>query len=558
MHRTAFGTFVASCGLLVSAGCVGPTGTSNLASKTPLPSVASPATFTGNCAALAGLPVANGSITSATTVAAGTVLMGNTLPEHCLLLGQIAPRIGVDGKRYAIGFELRLPRDWNGRFLFQGGGGNDGATRPALGALAGNADSLTGLQTGGLAQHYAVVSTDAGHQGLDASFGLDPQARIDHAYNSYDKVTVTAKDLITRAYGKPPDHSYFVGCSGGGRQALLFPQRFATYFDGIAANAPAMKVAKEASVAGVWDVVTFSAASPLDASGKPILSGALSPSDLGLVSKAVLERCDALDGVVDGIIHANPSACDFDPAVLQCSGAKTDSCLSAAQIAALKKNMAGPKNSSGQPLYASWAWDAGLSGRDWRLWRLGDSKTSVGNSRDETLIAADAMLKEFFTPPDPTFNYLAFNFDTDPAKMDAYAAIYDTTSTELGAFKSRGAKMLIVHGISDPIFSVNDSIAYYDKLTTAYGAATKDFARLFLVPGMNHCSNSGGPSTDLYDALAPLVAWVENGTAPDSIGATAGPKSPWPGRTRPLCAYPKQAHYKGSGSIEAASSFSCQ
>ncbi len=554
MSTTPRFLFAAGATSLFIIGCGGSDG------STAGPTPATPATFSGDCAALSTLPVANGAITSATTVAAGTVISANTLPEHCLLAGQIAPRTGADGKPYAIGFELRLPKAWNGRLLFQGGGGNDGAVRAALGALAGNAGSLTGLQTGGLAQGFAVVSTDAGHQGLDASFGLDPQARIDHAYNAYDKVTVAAKDLINRSYGKGPDHSYFVGCSGGGRQALLFPQRFADHFDGVAANAPAIKVAKDATVASVWSLLAYAAVAPTDAAGKPIVSQALSNGDLTLVANAVLQQCDALDGAVDGIVHANPSACNFNPAVLQCTGAKNDGCLSAAQVAALKKDFAGPKDSAGKPLYPSWAWDSGIAGADWRNWRLGTSPTAAGNSRNETLIAADAMRKEFFTPPAPTFDYFAFDFDKDPARMAAYAAIYDTTSTDVAAFKARGGKMLVIHGVSDPIFSVNDSIDYYERLAAANGgpAATKDFARLYLVPGMNHCSNSGGPSTDLYDALTPLVNWVEKGAAPDSIVAKAAATAPWPGRTRPLCAYPQQARYQGAGSIEDAANFVCR
>jgi hypothetical protein len=520
---------------------------------------ATPASFSGDCAALAALPVSGGSITSATTVAAGTVVNTNTLPAHCLLTGRINPRTGTDGKPYYIGFELRLPKAWNGRFLFQGGGGNDGAITAALGSLAGGG-SVTGLQTGGLAQGYAVVSTDGGHQGTDATFGLEAQARIDHAYNAYEKVTVTSKDLIARTYGKAPDHSYFVGCSGGGRQAMLFPQRFASYFDGIAANAPAIKVAREASVAAVWALNTYRGIAPTDTSGAPVVSQAFSNNDMTLVSNAVLAQCDRLDGAVDGMVGANPSACVFDPSVLQCTGAKTDSCLSAPQVGALKRDFGGPRNSAGQSLYASWPWDAGIGAAGWRQWRLGTSTTSTGNSRDETLIAADAMRYEFFTPAAPTFDYFNFNFDTDPARMDAYAAVYNTTSTDVSAYRNRGGKMLLVHGVSDPIFSANDSIDYYQRLATANGGitATKDFARLFLVPGMNHCSNSGGPATDLYDSLAPLVAWVETGVAPDTIVARAGPATAWPGRTRPLCSYPQQAIYKGAGSLEEAASFSCQ
>jgi len=144
--------------------------------------------------------------------------------------------------------------------------------------------------------------------------------------------------------------------------------------------------------------------------------------------------------------------------------------------------------------------------------------------------------------------------------MDAYAAIYHTTSTDVAAFRNRGGKILLVHGTSDPIFSANDTIDYYQRLLAANGgaAAGDGFVRLFLVPGMNHCSNSGGPATDLYDALTPLVRWVERGEAPDRIVAQAAPTSPWPGRTRPLCPYPKIARYSGSGSIEEAGNFRCE
>ncbi|NML16390.1 tannase/feruloyl esterase family alpha/beta hydrolase [Azohydromonas caseinilytica] len=547
-----------ACTALLSAcggGDGGSTGNPATPSNgTPNPPAATETPLALDCARIAQLALP-GTTLSTASVPAGTVLSGNTLPEHCVVTGQMNPRTGADGKPYHIGFELRLPKSWNGRFMFQGGGGNDGTVRPALGALAGNAGSLPGLQTGALAQGFAVVSTDAGHQGTDASFGLDPQARIDHAYNSYDQVTLAAKDLIARAYGRAPDHSYFVGCSGGGRQALLFPQRFPNHFDGVAANAPAIKVAKEATLASVWSSIGYRAIAP-----GGVLAQALSDSDLKLVANAVLQRCDGLDGAVDGIVAANPGACNFDPAVLQCSGAKTDSCLTAGQVGALKRDFGGPRNSAGHPLYASWPWDPGIAGADWRNWRLGTSATAEPNSRNVTLIAADAMRKEFFTPAAPDFDFWSFNFDTDPARLDAYAAIYNTASTDVGAFKQRGGKMLIVHGTADPIFSASDSIDYVERLAAAHGGAAQaqQFARLFLVPGMNHCSNSGGPATDLYDALTPLVEWVEKGQAPERIVAKAAATAPWPGRTRPLCPYPKIAQYNGSGSVEDAASFSCE
>ena len=482
----------------------------------------------------------------------GTLTTGDFLPGHCVITGSIKPRVGVDGKKYATGFELSLPDNWNGRFLYIGGGGNDGTLRDT--SLS---SSISGGTPSPLGQGFAVVSTDAGHSGTNASFGLDPQARIDHAYNAHDQTAQAAKALIAQRYGRKPDKSYFSGCSGGGRQGMMFSQRFPDYFDGITAGAPAMRVSSGATVAAMWNNLKLTQIAPQDAGGNRILSQALSNADLALTAKAINNACDAADGVADGMVN-NVKACSFDPAVLQCAGAKSDSCLSAAQVGALKDVFGGPKNSADQALYAGQPWDPGLAAPDWRNWALGTSLTATPNSRYNTLMV-DALVNEFFTPPDPTFNPLAFNFDTDPARMSAFSAVYDTyADATLAAYKNRGGKMLFIHGMSDPIFSASDTMAYYDRLTANNGGtqATQGFARTFLVPGMNHCT--GGPATDRFDAIQTMVDWVEKGIAPDSIPARSAPDNAYfPNRSRPLCAYPLFAKYKGSGSIEDAASFSC-
>lgn len=483
----------------------------------------------------------------------GGAATGDFLPGHCVVTGSINPRVGVDGKNYAIGFQLSLPDNWNGRFLFIGGGGNDGILRDT--SLS---SSISGGTPSPLGQGFAVVSTDAGHTGTSASFGADPQARIDHAYNSYDKTAVASKSLISTRYGRKPDYSYFSGCSGGGRQGMMFSQRFPDYFDGITAGAPAMRVSSGATVAAMWNTIQFNAIAPQDASGNRILSRAFSNTDLKLVANAVNASCDAADGVVDGLAQ-NIHACKaFDPAVLQCTGGKTDSCLSSAQVGALKSVFAGPRNSAGQALYTGQPWDAGLAAPGWRSWTLGNSTTATPDARYITLMV-DALVNEFFTPPDLSFNPLAFNFDTDPARMAAYSAIYDTYADDkLTAYKQRGGKLLFIHGMSDPIFSAFDTVDYYERLAANNGgmAATQNFARTFLVPGMNHCS--GGPATDNFDSIQTMVDWVEKGIAPQSIAAKALPtNTDFPNRTRPLCPYPQFAKYKGSGSVEDASSFVC-
>lgn len=482
----------------------------------------------------------------------GTATTGDLLPGHCVVTGSIAPHVGVDGKTYATGFQLSLPDSWNGRFLYLGGGGNDGTLRDT--SLSSSISIATPSPLG---QGFAVVSTDAGHTGVSGSFGLDPVARLDHAFDSHDKTALTAKELIHQRYGRKPDKSYFSGCSGGGRQGMMFSQRFPDYFDGITAGAPAMRVSSGATVAAMWNNKKLTDIAPRDGAGNRILSQAFSNDDLTLTAKAVTAACDAADGVADGMVN-NVKACSFNPAVLQCSGAKNASCLSAGQVGALQDVFGGPKNSKGLALYTGQPWDPGIAAPGWRAWTLGSSTTAQPDSRYNFLMV-DALVNEFFTPPDPGFNQLNFNFDTDPARMSWFSAVYDTyADATLAAFKKRGGKMLFIHGMADPIFSASDTLAYYDRLVANNGGlpATQGFARTFLVPGMNHCS--GGPATDTYDSIQTMVDWVEKGVAPDTITAVAPPNSPFfPNRGRPLCAYPKFAKYKGSGNIEDASSFVC-
>jgi len=478
---------------------------------------------------------------------------GVGLPAHCQVDAATNARTGVDGKSYAIGYRLRLPDTWNGRLVFVGGGGNDGNVGTAVGPNTGTPNAQSPALLGG----WAVVSTDGGHTGGSAAdFGTDPLARMDHAYNAYDKTAVNAKLLIAARYGRGPDKSYFVGCSGGGRQGMMFTQRFPTYFDGVAATAPAIRVSSGATAAAMWNNQQLTAAAPVE-NGSAILSKAFSNADLTLAANSILGACDALDGAADGMV-ANTAACRWSPAVLQCSGAKTDTCLSTSQVTALQRIFDGPKNSAGVQVYAGQGVDPAIDQPGWRSWTLGSSTTATPNS-NYNLLMADALRWEFFTPPDPTFQALSFNIDTDPLRMAAYSSVYDAyADDQLAGYKARSGKLLFVHGMADPIFTANDTIDYYQRLAAKNGgvAATQAFARLFLVPGMNHCS--GGRATDQYDLLTTLVDWVEKGTAPTSISAAASPTNAFfPRRTRPLCAWPTFAKYKGSGSLEDAANFSC-
>jgi feruloyl esterase len=477
----------------------------------------------------------------------GASITAGDFPAHCIISGIIGQRIGAGGVMFGARFELRLPNDWNGRFYFQGGGGTDGAVLPAYGDRSVPVGTMPALARG-----YAVVTTDGGHEDNDSSFGLDPQARIEWGYGAIDEVTRAAKQIVTTYYGKPPAFSYFVGCSNGGRQGMMMSQRFPEYYDGIVAGDPVFRLSRS-HIASAWDMRIFTAIAPPDADGKPILARAFSNADLGLLSQDILKVCDAADGLRDGLI-ADPIHCVYDPNRLACTGAKTDSCLSVPQVAALQSYVTGPRDSAGRPLYATWPWDSGFGSANWRAWKLGTSTNSVPNAIKAGL-SNNAIRYLMLTPPDPGFNELDFDFDRDPQRMAPAAAFADAVSTDLTAFLARGGRLIFYHGASDPAISVNDTIHYYENLTAASGGheETEKFARLFVVPGMTHCS--GGSGLDSFDVLSALVAWVEHDRPPDRVIATG---TLFPGRSRPLCPYPTHAQYDGSGNPEDAASFLCR
>jgi feruloyl esterase len=539
------------------------------------PLAARAATPAGSCADVASYGLPNTEVTTAQQNPAA-----NGLPAHCEVIGRINPRTGLDGKPYAIGFHLRMPDDWNGRFYFQGGGGTDGSLPNSLG---------NGSPTGEpqvLPLGYAVISTDGGHDntldndpnaGGTAAFGLDPQARLDYGYNALDQVTQLGKAIITAYYRHAPEYSYFDGCSNGGRQGMVASQRFPDYFDGIVAGAPGFNLPR-AAVAEAWNEQALAPlATQTDVNGQPYLPDTFSDADLQLVRSAVLAACDALDGAEDGIV-GNYLACRGSRALqavreLQCSGAKANDCLSAGQIQALEQIQAGPRNSRGQLLYASRPWDAGITApASWRQWILGSpaqpGQPLTNNALNLTL-GGGALPLVFVTPPDPTpvtdlaAYIFRFDFDRDAPRIYARSGVYTQSSMEFmsanspdrTAFRQHGGKMILWHGLSDGVFSANDTIHWYNALDRHEHGGAADFARLFLVPGLGHCST--GPATSSFSPFTALVNWVEHGVAPQSITATAPDGTPWPGRTRPLCAYPNYAQYTGSGNVEDAASFTC-
>lgn len=452
------------------------------------------------------------------------------LPAYCRVDGVLDKRTGADGKSYGIGFALALPGDWNGRFLFQGGGGLNGSVQMPLGATAAGS-------TPALVRGFAVVSTDTGHSGtgFDASFMQEQQALLDFAYQAVGRVALLAKQIITQHYAKPPARSYFAGCSTGGREAMLMTQRYPTYFDGVIAGAPAMRTAYS-GIGDEWVATMLNTVAPKDASGKANPREALTESQKKAVVDGVLAACDANDGVKDDMIF-NTKACRFDPKALVCSGSGGDACLSMAQAAALEKGFAGPKDSKGRQVYPGFMFDTGIASTQ----------------------GIPGLLHGGLNPVGPPFS--ATGMDVD-ARAEAAAAsqgdILTATAswTNLNTFSKRGGKLAFFHGVSDPWFSALDTIEYYERMTKTNGGTEQamNWSRLYLVPGMGHCG--GGPAAlDSFDLLSAMVDWVEKGVAPTSVTATG---RAFPGRSRPLCAYPQHAHYKGQGDPQDAKNFECR
>jgi Tannase and feruloyl esterase len=542
-----------------------------------------PAAACAKLATLAAFPVAPTQITLAKFIPAGTASAdGAALPDHCQVQGIINQRIGVDGFPYGDRFEVRLPAEWNGRFMFQGGGGTEGAVPPATGSA--------GTLSPTLAHGWVVASQDGGHENKDLpvpnQFFLDPQAVADHAYRSIDVTTQTAKFLIDSYYGQGPDRSYFVGCSTGGRQGMVFSQNFPDYFDGIVAGDPVYDL-EAIALTEDWSVQAVTAITPAPIkkfpNGSPVLYPAFPEADQKLFTSAILAACDRLDGVDDGVVDNLP-ACQakFDPATfvfpdsgqpLQCTGAKTAACLSSAQIDAVKKINQGPRNSLGQSIKVpaatavrdhadntvfGYAYDGGFmapTGIPSR--KIGTPTTPPG---DFTL-GLGQIPYIWLSPANPGADPLRFDFDKDIGNLNKSTPLVTfSASTDLSKFKDRGGKIVWYHGVSDPGPPVQGTIAYYDALTARNGGQdqTTTFARLFLVPNMGHCR--GGPATDQFDMLTPLVAWVEHGAAPDRIIASGTRfTSPPASRNRPLCPYPQEARYVGpsGGDLGAATNYAC-
>lgn len=545
-------------------------------SEIPVLPAAQPGTL-AECENLVSLfSAGNAAIDLAEMIESGAIeIGGKSVDSHCLVTGKTHTRTGTDGETYSIAFEMRLPQNWNGRFFYQANGGLDGSVQPALGSGFGG-----GPLTGALLQGFAVISSDAGHtQQQNASFGFDPQARLDYGYQAVQKLTPLAKSMIETAYGKQPDRSYFGGCSNGGRHTMVAMSRLASEYDGFLAGAPGFNLPK-AALAQLWGAQQYEKLTTPGATTEapPFLGGgeirdlstAFTEDEREMVAERILSVCDVLDGAEDGIVadtYACQEAFSLQDDVPTCTGERNGNCLTDEQKRIIGGIFEGATTSSGEEIYNSFPYDTGIASGDFAAWEFSLSQ----------LLDPIAVGTVFSTPPRRIQDPLEASIDSLLLAIQSTDSTYRENSlsfmtppnpADLSDLKMRGAKAIVYHGVSDAVFSFDDTVEWYENLMEVNNGDASDFALLYGIPGMNHCA--GGAATDQFDLLTPLVEWVEEGQTPDSlIASVRGPGNPggengeipafWSAdRTRPLCPYPKVVRYKGTGSLEEASSFICE
>ena len=477
----------------------------------------------GPCDELKSVSLPNVTITAAEAVAAAPAV-----PAHCRIAAVLTP--SADSH---IEIEVWLPASvqgsgaagsgWNGKLQVVGNGGWAGViSTPAMSQA--------------LREGYATASTDTGHQGGSGSFAVGhPEKLVDFGYRSMHELTLTAKALVTKFYQRPARLSYYNGCSTGGRQGMMEAQRYPDDFDAIVAGAP---------VYNQIHLNTSQVSLQIDMLRDQSLI--LPQSKVDLVAKAVLNACDAQDGVKDGIV-SNPEACKFDPAALMCKGSKDDvgvvgsDCLTAKQVDSARRAYAPVKTRAGEIVYPGHSF--GFEG-GWRIPQPGAPINPLFGD-----------MPRYLARQDEKWDVMTFDLDADLSAAVKNAGYIESSDPRLDKFKARGGKLLLYHGWADPGPAPANTIHYYNEVAKALGGKQDDWMRLFLLPGVGHCGGGAGP--DQADYMAALERWKETNTAPDQIVAAkiAGARV---AMTRPICAYPKIASYKGTGSTNDAANFSCK
>ena len=510
--------------------------------------------FSQDCPKLIGTKIPGATITMAETFAAGTFLAPPSpfpvadqsafykgLPAFCRVVAEAKPTADSD-----IRIEVWMPiAGWNGKLQAMGNGGFAGLIDDRqLGAA--------------MSRGYAATATDTGHAGspLDANWALGhPEKVVDFGHRGIHEMTRVAKEAVHAFYGKPVQRSYFAGCSDGGREGLMEAQRYPADYDGILAGAPA----------NYWTALLSTAASDTQALTLDPASF-IPPSKIPTISAAVLAACDELDGVRDGILN-DPRQCRFDPATIQCkAGQDSDNCLTAAQAAALKKIYAGPHDAQGREVFPGFLPGAENGQAGWGLWILGPAPA-------KSLMAAFGI--GYFSNmvyEKSGWDYKTFTLEAGlKFAEEKTASALNATDAGLKPFKARGGKLILYHGWDDPAIPAINTVNYYQSVIAKMGQRDADsFVRLYMVPGMQHCDNGPGPDSfgqvgkltfddPQHSINAALERRVEKGAAPSTIITSkyAADDEGHPTMTRPLCAYPEAARYKGSGDTNDAASFVC-
>jgi hypothetical protein len=479
------------------------------------------------CDALAAFKAAGVGAVQARVVAATA-----DTPQHCRVTGVIEPEVA---------FEVNLPDRWNQRFYMTGNGG-----------LAGDAlDTPTNAdRTGALSNGFVHARTNTGHDARkepSGSFILsNPQKAIDYAYRAVHVTADTAKKIATEYYAQPITFSYWNSCSNGGRQGLLEAQRYPDDFDGIVANAPWVDQTGF-TIGAIWNQ-------------KALTEAPVPVAKLNLVAERVMTKCDAVDGLKDGLID-DPRRCDFDPGrdVPACrEGSDGPDCLTAAQAGTIRKIYSGPvsKGKSIFPGYmvGSEAVNTAANGAASSTW-AGAIVPAQPNAKPADFNLAEGVMRYLILdPPKADYDTLTFDFDRDQKRVERWSKLADAKEADLSKFRKSGGKLIMTYGWADQILQPLMGVKYYEDVLKENGRNTTEFARLFMVPGMAHCGGGTGP--DRNDAVTAVIDWVEKGKAPDQLIASKVTNGQVV-RTRPLCPYPQVARYKGTGSIDEAANFSC-
>ncbi|MDX2223802.1 MAG: tannase/feruloyl esterase family alpha/beta hydrolase [Rhodospirillaceae bacterium] len=488
-------------------------------------------------------------ILDATTVISSTKIVAaeRDIPEICRVEGYVTP---------TVGFLLRMPtKSWNGKFMMGGCGG------PCGNFLIDRIDPA-------LVRNYAVVTTDMGHKGPGWAWAADNlQGQMDFGYRATHVVAKAAKEIIAEFYGKAAARNYFWGCSTGGRQAMVAAQRFPEDFEGILAGAPVFDEIGDTPLFLEWNVRVNR-----DKDGKEILTA----DKLPMIHDAVMKSCDAIDGLVDGILQ-DPRQCKWDPAEIQCrSGRAGKDCLSKEQVEVVRKFHTGAVNSKGMQLY--WGmprgsedqWSPIFIGRDGRPPMMGQTGTSITG------------FMGFWPAVGPNYSIMDYDYDRDPPRRQLTEALHTAKNPDLRPFRDAGGKLILYHGTHDNNIPYEAAVDYYETAAKVMGgeAATKEFFRFFAMPAVNHCRYGHGGGE--VDWITTLENWVEKGQAPDAVIAHHMLEEPYPtlmtnnpdtqdgrytqmarhplppssyDRTRPIFAYPDVAKWDGTGDPNVAASW---